>query len=92
MIVVVISLSGVQLCLSHPRISVFVHNFISIMIIIIHLQTNLANVSIIKLYPASAANYTDETGKFCGDLKMHSLKQQAFFPLIIKTEKKASNS
>lgn len=62
-IAVVISLSGMQLCLSHPRICVFVHNFISIMIIIIHLQTNLANVSIIKLYPASAANYTDETWK-----------------------------
>lgn len=52
----------------------------------IHLQTNLANVSIIKLYPASAANYTDEVGKFCGDQKIHSLKQWAFFPLIIKTK------
>lgn len=52
--ITVILLSGMQLCLSHLRICVFVHNFISIMIITIHLETMLVDVSIIKVYPTSA--------------------------------------
>lgn len=76
--VVVIVLSGMQLYLSHPNISVFVHNVISIVIITIHLQTNLGDVSIIKFYCTSAANDTDVIDEFCGDLKRCSLKQVLF--------------
>ena len=77
--VIVILPSGIQPCLQHPRICVFVHNFISIIIITIHLQTNPADVSIVKVYPNSAENDTDVIDEFCGDLKRHSLKQQVLF-------------
>ena len=42
-------------------------------------SNNLVDVSVIKVYPDSAANDTDVVAEFCGDLKRHSLKQQVFF-------------